>query len=268
MKDTQIKKLIAAEKKRQKKVINLIASENYVSAGVLEALGSELTNKYAEGYSQARYYGGNQIVDKIEKLCQDRALKAFKLSMGKWHAGKGGSGLVYAMRAAPMVNRVRGKVILMHREVFGPANGLVVDHINGNTLDNRRANLRACTVMQNGQNQRTQHRSSKPVPYKGVGWHPRSNMFRAYIVVAKKQISLGYFHDAEKGARAYDAAAKHYFGEFARLNFPNNTTTTFRCHCGKTVDLTLAPGELEEGFFMTCYNTCTMWVGKESLVEV
>ena len=60
MKDIQIKKLIDAEKKRQLKVINLIASENYVSKDVLEALGSELTNKYAEGYPGKRYYGGNE----------------------------------------------------------------------------------------------------------------------------------------------------------------------------------------------------------------
>ncbi len=85
MKDTQIKKLIDTEKKRQKKVINLIASENYVSKDVLEALGSELTNKYAEGYPNARYYGGNEIVDKIESLCKQRALKLFKLSDKKWH---------------------------------------------------------------------------------------------------------------------------------------------------------------------------------------
>lgn len=80
MKDTQIKKLIDAEKKRQKKVINLIASENYVSDDVLEALGSELTNKYAEGYSTLRYYGGNEVVDKIENLCKERALKLFGLT--------------------------------------------------------------------------------------------------------------------------------------------------------------------------------------------
>ncbi len=55
MKDIQVKKLIAAEQKRQKSVINLIASENYVSADVLEALGTELTNEYAEGYPGARY---------------------------------------------------------------------------------------------------------------------------------------------------------------------------------------------------------------------
>lgn len=84
MKDTQIKKLIAAEKKRQKKVINLIASENYVSGDVLTALGSEFTNKYAEGYAGKRYYGGNEIVDKVELLAIERALALFGLPEN-WH---------------------------------------------------------------------------------------------------------------------------------------------------------------------------------------
>jgi glycine hydroxymethyltransferase len=84
MKDKEIKKLIEAEKKRQKNVINLIASENYVSKDVLEALGSELTNKYAEGYSHKRYYGGQTNIDKIEDLAQKRALKLFKLSPKDW----------------------------------------------------------------------------------------------------------------------------------------------------------------------------------------
>lgn len=84
MKDTQIKKLIDAEKKRQKKVINLIASENYVSKDVLAALGTELTNKYAEGYPHARYYGGNEIIDQVELLAQKRALELFKLDPKVW----------------------------------------------------------------------------------------------------------------------------------------------------------------------------------------
>lgn len=91
MKDLQIKKLLETEKKRQKSVINLIASENIVSEDVLEALGSELTNKYSEGYPDHRYYGGNEVVDKIELLAQERALKLFKLNSsqknsqaGKW----------------------------------------------------------------------------------------------------------------------------------------------------------------------------------------
>lgn len=85
MKDTQIKKLMEAEKKRQKSVVNLIASENIVSKDVLEALGSELTNKYAEGYSGHRYYGGNEVVDKVEDMAIDRALKLFKLKSNDWH---------------------------------------------------------------------------------------------------------------------------------------------------------------------------------------
>ena len=84
MKDKQIQKLIEEETRRQKKVINLIASENYVSKDVLQALGSSLTNKYAEGYPGRRYYGGNKVRDKVEGLCQKRALKLFKLSPQTW----------------------------------------------------------------------------------------------------------------------------------------------------------------------------------------
>ena len=79
-----IKKLIQKEIKRQKKVINLIASENYVSKEVLTALGSPLTNKYAEGKSHQRYYFGNKVVDEIEDETKKLALNLFKLSPSKW----------------------------------------------------------------------------------------------------------------------------------------------------------------------------------------
>ena len=84
MTDREIQKLIIEEKKRQKSVVNLIASENYVSDDVLSALGSVLTNKYAEGYPGKRYYGGNKIIDKVESLCQKRALSLFKLNPAEW----------------------------------------------------------------------------------------------------------------------------------------------------------------------------------------
>lgn len=84
MKDKEIEKLIKEEEKRQRKVINLIPSENYASKDVLKALGSELNNKYSEGYPKKRYYGGQQVIDKVEMLCQDRALKLFKLNHEKW----------------------------------------------------------------------------------------------------------------------------------------------------------------------------------------
>jgi len=85
MKDAKIKKLIAKEEKRERSVVNLIASENYVSDDVLQALGSVLTNKYAEGYPGRRYYGGNSVIDEVELLAKERALKLFKLDAKKWH---------------------------------------------------------------------------------------------------------------------------------------------------------------------------------------
>ena len=84
MKDKKVEQILINEKKRQKKAINLIASENYVSDDVLKALGSELTNKYAEGYSAHRYYGGNEYVDELENLTKERALKLFNLDPKKW----------------------------------------------------------------------------------------------------------------------------------------------------------------------------------------
>ena len=84
MKDKGIERLIKLEERRQRGVINLVASENYVSKDVLRALGSVFTNKYAEGYPGKRYYGGNEIVDNVENLAINRAFKLFKLSQKKW----------------------------------------------------------------------------------------------------------------------------------------------------------------------------------------
>jgi len=84
MKDKQIEKLIKEERARQKKVINLIPSENYASDDVWRALGSELNNKYSEGYPGRRYYGGNTVTDQVERLCIERALKLFKLKPEEW----------------------------------------------------------------------------------------------------------------------------------------------------------------------------------------
>jgi glycine hydroxymethyltransferase len=82
--DPAIHELIEEEKARQLNSIELIASENFTSKAVLEALGSILTNKYSEGQPNARYYGGNEVIDKIENLCKTRALNAFKLDEKEW----------------------------------------------------------------------------------------------------------------------------------------------------------------------------------------
>lgn len=76
--------LIEQEKNRQWKSLELIASENFTSRAVMECLGSALTNKYSEGLPHARYYGGNEIVDQVEILCQKRALQAYGLDEDKW----------------------------------------------------------------------------------------------------------------------------------------------------------------------------------------
>merc|ERR1712178_431107 len=82
--DPEIYALVQEEKARQMRSIELIASENFTSRAVMECLGSVLTNKYSEGQPGARYYGGNEVIDKIENLCKARALKAFGVSDKEW----------------------------------------------------------------------------------------------------------------------------------------------------------------------------------------
>jgi len=77
--DSQIAKLIDLETERQRTSLQMIPSENHCSPAVREALGSILTDKYAEGYPGKRYYGGNHIIDMVENLCIERAKKAFKV---------------------------------------------------------------------------------------------------------------------------------------------------------------------------------------------
>lgn len=82
--DPELCTLIEQEKARQRNSLVLIASENFTSKAVLEALGSVLSNKYSEGYPGARYYGGNENIDQVELLCQKRALEAFHLDPEEW----------------------------------------------------------------------------------------------------------------------------------------------------------------------------------------
>ncbi|XP_071723089.1 serine hydroxymethyltransferase 3, chloroplastic-like isoform X2 [Rutidosis leptorrhynchoides] len=82
--DPEVCEIINKEKERQVKSLELIASENFTSRAVMEALGSCLTNKYSEGLPGKRYYGGNEYIDELEILCQERALVAFRLDGKKW----------------------------------------------------------------------------------------------------------------------------------------------------------------------------------------
>lgn len=82
--DPELNRLIEQEKARQRSSLVLIASENFTSRAVLDALGSVLSNKYSEGYPGARYYGGNENIDQVELLCQKRALEVFHLNEEEW----------------------------------------------------------------------------------------------------------------------------------------------------------------------------------------
>lgn len=105
----------------------------------------------------------------------------------------------------------------MHRMIMNPPKGLFVDHINHNKLDNRRKNLRICTHAQNKQNQ--PKRADNTSGYKGVYISDKyTNRYRAKIRVNGVLENLGTFANIEDAARAYNQAAKFYFGEFACLN--------------------------------------------------
>src|SRR3984957_5083523 len=80
MQDQQIAKLIDEEVQRQTEGLEMIPSENHTSGDVLKALGSRLTDKYSEGYPGKRYYGGCEVVDKVENLARDRAKALFGVS--------------------------------------------------------------------------------------------------------------------------------------------------------------------------------------------
>jgi glycine hydroxymethyltransferase len=82
--DPELTQLIYAEQKRQFRGIELIASENFAYKHVMQVSGSCLMNKYAEGYPNARYYGGNEFIDQIEDLCRKRALALYKLEPNVW----------------------------------------------------------------------------------------------------------------------------------------------------------------------------------------
>lgn len=107
--------------------------------------------------------------------------------------------------------------ILMHRQILGLKNldPLRVDHINGDTLDNRRSNLRLATAMQNSRNRKINSNNSSGL--KGVHWHKGHRKWGAKIGVNWKQIGLGYFDTKEAAYAAYCEAALRYYGQFARL---------------------------------------------------
>lgn len=117
----------------------------------------------------------------------------------------------------------RRNQIYMHRVIMSRVLGRdidsreKVDHIDGNPANNSRSNLRLANNSQNGGNSRARNGE-----YKGVSKSWKDGIYRARIKVNFKEIHIGTFDSQEEAARAYDTKARELFGEFARLNFPND----------------------------------------------
>ncbi|MHC4500757.1 MAG: HNH endonuclease [Planctomycetota bacterium] len=141
-----------------------------------------------------------------------------RLAKYKWHANKNRD-TFYAQRKLWLPKTKREITIKMHRQIINVPDNLFVDHINGNGLDNRKANLRPATHSQNACNI-PKYKTSRST-YKGVTWHKPKQKWNARIRINRNTISLGYFHNETDAAREYDNAARKYHGQFASLNFPN-----------------------------------------------
>lgn len=139
-----------------------------------------------------------------------------RVSRHKWCAAVHSAHYWYAW------TKIDGKMVSMHRFVLKLGRKRSwVDHVNGNGLDNRRANLRLCTPSQN-QHNKSARRVKKSCRYKGVSRYAqaRGKMWRASLMCKGHAFHLGSFGTPKEAALAYDSAARRLFGSFARTNFP------------------------------------------------
>jgi len=127
------------------------------------------------------------------------------LSRYKWHVSYN-KGLWYAKTGK------RGP--LMHRLLMSPANGFIVDHVDGNGLNNVRSNLRVCTQAQNSRNRKI-HKNSKS-RVKGVTWREDRQKWRVRIGLDYRSIGLGHYNSKEEAVEAYKNGCQQYHKEFAR----------------------------------------------------
>lgn len=133
------------------------------------------------------------------------------IEMGMWCAVRDSGDRWYAI--CPIKRNGSWHNVYLHRAVMNVDDpNVIVDHINGDGLDCRKANLRLATPTQNARNVRVRGR------YRGVSWDKCRGKWRARIQVDGKTLFLGYFDTAEEAAKAYDEAALKHHGEFASLN--------------------------------------------------
>lgn len=143
----------------------------------------------------------------------------FWLNKYKWYAQY--NSCTYSYYAAKQKRKLNGKQIAqyMHRVILNAPPNKQVDHINHNTLDNRKQNLRICTRSQNQMNRTPSENTSSK--YKGVHWCKQGKKWRAQIQINGKRLSLGLYKTEIEASCAYNVAAKILFGKFVKRNNNN-----------------------------------------------
>ena len=149
-------------------------------------------------------------IKKSKILIDDEDVK--RIYEEKWHVNVWGKYPLLGKK-----NSVgKWEYVLMHRFILNCPKEKQVDHINHNTFDNRKINLRICSNVENHRN--TKIHSNNKTGYKGVSWNKKSNKYESRIKVNKNKLHLGLFENKIEAARAYNYAAVKYFGEYALLN--------------------------------------------------
>ena len=156
-------------------------------------------------YFRRRASAGSQILPSRRRYFIVDAIDYEKVKSYIWHC--------HDHRGYVRSSASQGSTYL-HRLISNAPKGKDVDHINGNTLDNRRVNLRIVTRQQNLMNSRPRRNG-----FKGVYWQSHRNKWRAQIVFNGEHVTIGSFDSERKAAVAYDEMAFNLYGDYAKLNF-------------------------------------------------
>lgn len=135
-----------------------------------------------------------------------------------WQPSYAGGGKFVARGWVGLAGHARKMGIYLHQFILGKQGSQIIDHIDGNPLNNAKSNLRFATRSQNAANTSCVTLSRNQSGFRGVSWAKKCNMWRADLSVNAKKMWLGYFTDKLEAAKAYNEAARKYHGEFATLN--------------------------------------------------
>lgn len=160
-------------------------------------------NEIVEHDTIAIIYLYNAHLDKIAEIIIDKE-DIEKINKYRWHLNNG--------YAKTTINK---RTTSIHRIILNLTDeNLVVDHIDGNPLNNRKCNLRICTQLENAKNVKISSKNKSGA--KGIVWNKQNNNWRAIIFTNGKQINLGSYADFNEAVRARKEAEEKYFGEFVR----------------------------------------------------